>query len=170
MSLFEQLEKRELKNLLNRNWITHDAMWFYNCLRECGIEKTNKINKAAVRAMATVEVKRLKKAFGFGSDISFDELKRLLLEGFELINGGFMDFRMSFPEKNVFQWDIPKCFAHDGIKGIGAIEGYNCGIVDRPCGWFDGLGIGYTMEPKIEGCLMHKRGNCSITFTFDLKK
>jgi len=28
------LEKKELKELLNKNWMTHDAMWFYNCLQE----------------------------------------------------------------------------------------------------------------------------------------
>ena len=39
---FIPLEKNELKELLNKNWMTHDAMWFYNCLQECGIEKTIK--------------------------------------------------------------------------------------------------------------------------------
>ena len=58
------LAKKELKELLNKCCMTHDAMWFYNCLQECGIEKTNKINRAAVKAMAAVEIKRLKKAVG----------------------------------------------------------------------------------------------------------
>jgi hypothetical protein len=46
------LETGQLKELLNKGWMTHDAMWFYNCLQEVGIEKTNKINRAAVKMMA----------------------------------------------------------------------------------------------------------------------
>jgi hypothetical protein len=51
------LEKDELKEILIKNWMTHDAMWFYHCLQECGINKTNKINKAAVRAMGIIDQK-----------------------------------------------------------------------------------------------------------------
>ena len=72
------LEQKELKELLNKGWMTHDAMWFYNCLQECGIEKTNKINRAAVKAMAAVEIKRMKKALGVGDITNFDDLARFL--------------------------------------------------------------------------------------------
>jgi hypothetical protein len=61
---FIPLEKNELKELLNKGWMTHDAMWFLNCMKECGIEQTNKINKAAVRDMAAIEIKRHQKALG----------------------------------------------------------------------------------------------------------
>jgi|WetSurMetagenome_2_1015567.scaffolds.fasta_scaffold106307_2 hypothetical protein len=33
------LEGRALKKLLIKCRMTHDAMWFYHCLQECGIEK-----------------------------------------------------------------------------------------------------------------------------------
>ena len=46
-----KLPPDELKELLIKGWMTHDGMWFYHCLQECGIEKTNRINKAAIRAM-----------------------------------------------------------------------------------------------------------------------
>jgi hypothetical protein len=49
----------QLKEILNKNWVTHDAILFYHFLQECGIEKTNKINFTAIRAMAQIEVKRL---------------------------------------------------------------------------------------------------------------
>ena len=55
------LKKNELKEILIKNWMTHDAMWFYHCLQECGIERTNKINKAAVRAMAMIEISLFQK-------------------------------------------------------------------------------------------------------------
>jgi len=38
------------------------------------IEKTNPINRAAVRSMAQVEAKRIKKALGSGDISGFDDL------------------------------------------------------------------------------------------------
>jgi hypothetical protein len=34
---FNSLSKNQLKEIINKNWMTHDAMWFYNCLQEFGI-------------------------------------------------------------------------------------------------------------------------------------
>ena len=67
------LETKELKELLIKCWMTHDAMWFYHCFQECGIEKTNRINRAAVKAVAAVESRRLKKAIGADQFEAFSE-------------------------------------------------------------------------------------------------
>jgi hypothetical protein len=45
------ISRGQLKEILTKNWMIHDAMWFYHCLNECGIETTNKINKAAIKYM-----------------------------------------------------------------------------------------------------------------------
>jgi arginase family enzyme len=68
------LDKNQLKELLNKGWMTHDAMWFYNCLEECGIEKTNKINQGAIRSLGPIEIKRYQKALGFNRIESHDDL------------------------------------------------------------------------------------------------
>ena len=39
---------KDLKELLVKCWMTHDAMWFLHTLNDGGIEKANKINKAAI--------------------------------------------------------------------------------------------------------------------------
>ena len=73
------LSINDLKEILNKNWMTHDAMWFYNCLQECGIEKTNKINKAAIHDMSAIEIKRIQKAVGVGQLNTFDEFKSFFI-------------------------------------------------------------------------------------------
>ena len=166
MERFDKLDKIQLRNLINKGWMTHDGMWFFHCLQECGIEKTNKINRAAVKTMAMIEVKRIKKALGLDSIQSFDEVKILLQEGFEIIKGDFMNFNLHFPAENIFQWEIPTCFAYEAIKKLGAVDQYQCGIVDRPRGWFDALGLTYTVTPSSEGCLMHTEGKCVREFKF----
>lgn len=41
MNALERLEKKEIKEILSKGWITHDAMWFAHALKDLGIEKTN---------------------------------------------------------------------------------------------------------------------------------
>jgi len=160
------LDKKELKEILNKCWMTHDAMWFYHCLQECGIEKTNKINKAAVRSLAMIEIQRIKRALGIEKIETFEELKDLINGAFELIKADFMNFAYSSPSENLLHWEMQSCFAYDGIKEMGVIDQYQCGILCRIEGWFDSLGVKYSVTPQVEGCLMHTDGNCSGDFRF----
>jgi hypothetical protein len=164
------LEKNELKEILIKNWMTHDAMWFYHCLQECGIERTNKINKAAVRAMGIIEIRRIQKAVGIGKVATFEDFKSLLEAAWDIVKGDFMKSSFSLPSKNVLRGDFENCFAYEGIKQIGAIEQYQCGIFERIYGWFDGMGIKYSVSPQVEGCMMHTDGKCFREFTFNFDK
>lgn len=162
------LRKNELKEILIKNWMTHDAMWFYNCLQECGIERTNKINKAAIRSMAAIEIKRIKKAVGIDKVETFEDLKPVIDAAFHILKGDFMDFTYSFPAKNILHGEWKNCFAYNGVKQLGILDQYQCGIVERVYGWFDGLGVKYSVSPQVDGCMMHTDGKCfrDISFTF----
>ena len=81
------MEKDELKELLIKCWMTHDAMWFSSCLQECGIEKTNRINKAAIRGMSAIEIKRIQKAVGAWNLDTFDEFKQFFEITMEIATG-----------------------------------------------------------------------------------
>ena len=164
------LKQKELKEILIKNWMTHDAMWFYNCLQECGIERTNKINKAAVRAMGMIEIKRIQKAVGMDKVETFEDLKSLVDVAFRTLTGDFMDFAYSFPSENVMHGEWRSCFAYKGIKQIGAIEQYQCGIMERIYAWLDGMGVKYTVFPQVEGCMMYTDGKCFREFTLAFDK
>ena len=167
---YASLSKDELKEIINKNWMTHDAMWFYNCLQEFGIEKTNKINKASVRNLAAIEIKRIQKALGAGPLDTFDKFKRFFDSVMEIVTGKFMKYKYSIPEKNLMhaQWD--ECFAHDGMKKLGVIDSYECGIMLRIETWLDTLGIQYEVEPKVTGCMMHTDGKCFRDYRFFFDK
>ena len=62
MTLFNKLDKQELRELLVKCWMTHDGSCFYNSVKELGIVVANKLNKGAIR-------KNLETAFmkAFGS-------------------------------------------------------------------------------------------------------
>jgi hypothetical protein len=164
------LENNELKEILIKNWMTHDAMWFYHCLQECGIEKTNKINKAAVRAMGMIEIKRIQEALGINEVETFEDFRLLSDATWSIVKGEFMRFSYSYPTNNILRGDFENCFAYEGIKQLGAIEQYQCGIFERIYGWYDGMGIKYSVSPRVEGCMMHTDGICFREFTFGFNK
>jgi len=170
MSPFDKIKREELVDLLNRCWMTHDGMWFYHCLQEFGIEKANKLNKSAIRSLAPIEMKRMKKALGIEKEQfqTFEEVKNFFTSASELVIPDFMNAAMSFPGENILHWEFkPKsCFAYKGIVRIGAIDQYECGVIYRIECWFDSLGIKYTVSPKIKGCLMLAGDNCRGDFRF----
>ena len=161
------VEGKELKELLIKNWMTHDAMWLYHSVKECGIEKANVVNKAAVRSMGAIEIKRIAKALGVEKIESFDQFKEFFSAAMAIVLGDFMKSTFSFPDKNKVHGRWDRCFAYEGLKRYGMIDQYRCGIFDRIEGWFDGLGISYTVSPKVEGCMMHTNGQCYRDYRFE---
>ena len=167
---FNSLSKNQLKEILNKNWMTHDAMWFYNCLQEFGIEKTNKINKAAIRDMATIEIKRIQKAVGAAQINTFDEFKSFFDQAMEIATGKFMKYKYSSPAHNLIHAEWESCFAHEGMKALGVADSYECGIMLRIDTWLNTLGIKFEVEPKVTGCMMHTDGKCAWDYKFFFEK
>ena len=85
--------------------------------------------------------------------------------------GAYYATRPRAPEKNVISWEWidGKCFAYEGVRALGYIDEYKCGIIERIEGWFSGLGISYRIEPKVDKCLMHFEGKCAGRFLLNLK-
>ena len=160
----KHIQQKETVDLLNKCWMTHDGMWFFHCLQEFGIEATNKINKSAIKSLSSIEIARVKKTLDYIEPIeNFDAFKTFFDEASELMIPDFMNVSFTYPEKNKIAWAFNqgKCFAYAGIKMIGAIEKYECGVLYRIKCWLDELGIKHRFIPEIGKCHMHVRGDCS---------
>jgi hypothetical protein len=169
MNPLHEPDREELIDLLNRCWMTHDGMWFYHCLREFGIEKANHLNKAAIKSLAPLEIERILKALGIEQKIeNFHQFKNFFERAAPLFIPPFMNASMSFPGNNVLHWAFAprQCFAYKGIRRIGAIDRYECGVIYRLKCWFDSLGLTYRLDPPVEGCLMLAGDACSGDFEF----
>ena len=165
MKSLAEITKEELIDLENRCWMTHDGMWFFVCLSDFGIEQANKLNKSAIRGLAPFEIGRTKKAIGYKKEKmeSFQEFKDYFTIAKTLFIPPFMNATMSFPKENVMHWEFEpgQCFAYKGIKRIGAIDQYECGVIYRIECWLNCLGIKYKTIPKVDKCLMHTHGECA---------
>jgi hypothetical protein len=142
-------------------------MWFYHTCEEFGIEKANTLNKAAIQSLAPIEMKRTRKILGFDKEdiCTADELKNFMLEALELVlpYSVFAKIQFSASSKDLlhWEWQSGECFAYKGLKQIGIIDGYSCGVMFRIKCWLDALGIKNTINPKVDRCLMHAQGSCS---------
>ena len=163
MSLFNQLNKKELKELLVKCWMTHDGSWFYNCARELGVAVANKLNKAAIKNLSVIEMNRIKKALGQDKSKirTFEQLKLFIENAFSILKGEFMDFKYSFHDSNRIHWEMNSCFAYNGMKMIGFHKQYECGVIYRISCWLDALGIEHTIQPFINTCLLNFKPKCS---------
>ena len=161
-------EKEKLVEFLNKNWMTHDGLWFYECIQELGADKTNKINKAAIQALAEIEVKRIRAFLGAeGKQLdTFDRFKDFIANVSEFFIPEFMNASMNFPEDNILQWEFTPetCFAYKSMKSMGVIDDYECGVIYRVQCWLKNLGISYDIIPPVTKCLIHENGMCSGRF------
>lgn len=164
----DRLDKPQLKGLLVKNWMTHDAMWFGNAVNEVGIETANKLNRAAVRSMAGIEARRILRILGMEGVTNFEEMRSFFDGASALVLGDFMDFSWKWHPADfsvTFEWH--SCFAHDGVTMLGVADDYECGIFERIYGWMDTLGVAWTISPDTLHCTMHTEGRCARTMTFD---
>jgi hypothetical protein len=168
----ERWSKEELKELLSKCWMTHDGMWFFHCLQALGIEQTNELNLGAIRGLAGIEIKRICRLLKMDElkIESFAALQTFLDDMNKLFMPEFMRFQCEYPEKNRMRvaYAPGKCFAYVGIKRIGAIDGYRCGVFYRLECWFRELGISFSVTPEVTGCMMHTDGICFREYHFDL--
>lgn len=174
MNVLESLSKNEIKELLNKGWMTHDAMWFASCFQQLGIEKANELNLSAIALASIIEAKRIRNALGMkGQAIdSFDKMLRFFEGAAALVIPAFMKVTFGSPEKNVirWRWEDGECFAYKGLCQLGAIEQYHCGVIYRIVCWLRTLDIRFDVDPSIEGCLMHRTGECEGEFRFYFEK
>jgi hypothetical protein len=49
---------------MGKDWLTHEGMWFYHTCREFGIEKSNEVNKAAIKSLVPIEMDKMKRLLG----------------------------------------------------------------------------------------------------------
>jgi hypothetical protein len=164
LQLINHISQKETIDLLNKCWMTHDGMWFFHCLQEFGIDTTNKINKSAIKSLSSIEIQRIKNTPGVDKAIdNYDDFRIFFEKASKLLIPDFMHVAFRYPEKNKMAWAIDdgECFAYTGIKRIGAIDRYECGVLYRIKCWLEALGIRHRFNPEIGRCLMHHRGKCS---------
>lgn len=155
--------------LVQRQWLTHDAMWFAHSVDRLGIETANELNRAAVQSMAAVEAGRLRKLMDVDAVRTPAELRRFFDTAVAVVIPDVIDFTMDWaPDGRSVTFEVQRCFAFEGVSALGVADTYECGIYERVTGWLDGLGIAHRIEPDVAHCTMHHTGACRRVVTVTL--
>lgn len=167
MNTLNRISKKEIRDLLGKGWLTHDGMWFYHAFQALGIETANKLNKAAIKSLAPIEIKRVKRLLGISAEniVSFNDLEAFMHNALEITlpESVFEKLQFSSSRQNTlhWEWDKGECFAYKGMQAIGTIDEYRCGVMYRIECWLEALGIDFSMHPRPDKCIMHATGRCA---------
>ncbi len=168
MKLIDRLEKKELRELLGKCWFTHDGMWFYHAVSECGIEQASRLNRSAIESMVPIEIKRVKKAMNISDEqlTTFEGFKEFFASTADLLIPEFVNVEITFGESGSVDWAFNEkgCFACNGVSLLGVVDEYECGPLFRIKCWLKALGIEFEMDPDVNYCIMPQRGECSGRF------
>ncbi|MEW5736910.1 MAG: DUF6125 family protein [Thermodesulfobacteriota bacterium] len=171
MSVLDIIGKEDLKDVLGKGWMTHDGMWFFHVQNELGMDAANRLNRAAISSLAQFEVPRMKAALGMENCTfsKLDDVKTFMEGAMALVMPPFMKFTYSFtpPDTFSYEWEKDQCFAFKGVRRIGKISEYRCGVMYRIDRWLDALGLSYE-GPQVEECRMHTLGRCKGEYKFRL--
>jgi len=174
MAVMNQIADNEIRELLAKGWLTHDAMWFVNVYQDLGIEKTNQLNLSAIRSLAPIEIARLQKALGLKDKPiqTSEKLNAFMQAAFEItlprsVSSRFK-FGMTSPGLFHWEWEQGGCFAYKGMQKLGILDTYRCGVLYRIECWLDTLGIPYSIDPEIGTCIMSANGVCTGTILVEL--
>lgn len=175
MDSLQQLSPDRIRDYLAKGWLTHDGMWFYNAQSTLGIEQANDLNRAAIRSMAPLEMQRTMNILGITRENldSFTKLADFLLRALDLLLPASIlkQFHGTVESPNIFRWEWEQggCFAYRGVKLIGCIDRYACGVLYRIGCWLDALGVEHSIEPNPDTCLMHEKGYCRGEIVMKIK-
>ncbi len=117
--------------------------------------------------LAGIEMGRVKKAFDLPAVENMDGLMAAFEAGWSTLGADFMQFDFAPKPGDVLHVEARRCFAYEGMKRLGVADRYECGIFSRMEGWFDALGVRYTVTPEILGCMMNDQGQCYRDYSFE---
>lgn len=164
------LSREQLRDILIKNWMTHDALWYGEVAQRFGMAEASPLNLRVCRQLGRIEFGRLMKTLGALTPTDMGEYRDLFEFGRQTFVPDFMDFRIEYPGNDSQVFYMLDCFAHRGMDKAGLIADYECGIFERIEGWFDAMGLRYNRTPDLSRCLKFKGGECTIAVTFHFEK
>lgn len=160
------INRDQLKDILLRNWMTHDALWYGEVAARLGMAEASPMNLRVCRNLGRIEFKRLMSLAGAAAPQNFEAYLELFELGKEVFVPEFITIHIDYPGNSKQVFHVSECFAHEGMKKLGVLADYECGIFERIEGWFDAMGLKYTRTPDLSRCLKFRGEECRITVDF----
>jgi hypothetical protein len=160
------LVPEQVKDLLLRNWMTHDSLWYTEVADRWGMTEASPMNLRVCRKLGRIEFGRLLKAANAAPPRNFNQYRALFELGVEVFVPDFINLQIEYPGDDSQIFHVAECFAHKGMVKADLIADYQCGIFERIEGWFDAMGAGYIRTPDLSRCLKYRGEECKVRVRF----
>ena len=164
-----KIDKEQLRDILIKNWMTHDALWYGEVAAKFGMAEASPMNLRVCRKLGQIECGRLMKMVEAPPPTGIEEYQELFELGKQVFFPEFVSVKIDYPGNDSQVFQFLDCFAHRGMKKTGHLPDYECGIFERIEGWFDAMELKYTRTPDLCRCLKFKGKECKITVQFHFK-
>ena len=165
----DSLDPIQLRDILIKNWMTHDALWYGEVAAKFGMAEASPMNLRVCRKLGQIEFKRFMQLVDAAPPADMKSYRKLFDSGWAVFVPEFMTFEIDYPSQNCQRVHVIDCFAHRGMERAGVIADYACGIFERIEGWWDAMKVKYERTPDLSRCLKYKGQECLITVVFDFK-
>jgi hypothetical protein len=170
MMVLRKIKKDQLSDLLIKNWMTHDALWYGEVAAKFGMADASPMNLRVCRKLGQIEYGRLMKMVEAPPPINMEEYQKLFELGKQVFFPEFVSVQIDYPGNDAQIFRLLDCFAHRGMKKAGLLPDYECGIFERIEGWFDAMELNYTRTPDLSRCLKFRGKECTVTVQFHFEK
>ena len=162
-----KLNQTQFRDMLLKNWMTHDALWYGEVAAKFGMAVASPMNLKVCRKLGQIEFKRLMKSVDASPPKDMGQYITLFELAKEVFFPDFMTVEINYPNHDTQRFHVLDCFAHKGMQKAGLLPEYQCGIFERIAGWFEAMGLKYDLVPNLDRCLKFRGQKCKITVMFD---
>jgi len=141
------------KDLLIKDWMSHDARWYMAVVEHFGIEHANRLNQKVARELGRVEMKRFMKALDLTPSRNMEEYLNLKNAALSMFGPDLVDYEIRILDRQTYEMHLTRCFAHENIVRAGIKDQYECGIFSRLQGWIDAQGLEHELTPALGKCM-----------------
>ena len=141
------------KDLLIKDWMSHDARWFMAVVEHFGIEHANRLNQKVARELGRVEMRRFMKTLDLSPSRNMEEYLNLKKAALSMFGPDLVDYEIKILDHQTYEMHLARCFAHENIVKAGIKDQYECGIFSRLQGWIDAQGLEHELAPALGKCM-----------------
>ncbi|MFX1238054.1 MAG: hypothetical protein ACFFAS_12920 [Promethearchaeota archaeon] len=147
---------------IRNNWLSHDARWQIEVVKNYGWEAGNKLNHTVAEDIGKVMMFRMMKSLGIKKVSNVNELINILLS---VVKVSFPPpnslYEIKIDSRSTLRLRCQKCPTHEKIVKAGATDFYDCGCFSLRKGFFNALNL--TLEQEKHACLIDGDEECNIT-------
>ncbi|TXT59823.1 MAG: hypothetical protein BAJALOKI1v1_1360008 [Promethearchaeota archaeon] len=156
------ISTEEQKDIIRKNWLSHDAKWQISIVKNFGWEKANELNQQIAREIGKIMMYRMLNALNISKVTTIEQLKSLM---WAIAHMHFpppaSNYQFEIASKSTLNIIIKKCRTHDNIIKVKAQKKYECGCFSIRSGFFDALDLQFSQ--KASKTLMKGDDCCKIT-------